>query len=390
MYNSHSDIWVAGAFAAVIVDFFVYPFDTLKTRIQSPDYEKVFKDPRTGAVRRNVLFRGVYQGVWSVVFSTVPSSGAFFTTYEAVKSALHNSRKNNNGDDTYANPGSPNGIKLPFTHSLPSPIIHAIASSSGEMVACLILTPAEVLKQNAQMVDGQSPNNKGSSTGNKTAMGQVLARFRRHPWRLWSGYTALVGRNLPFTGLQFPIFEYVRSNVIDWRRRRKADRAAAASGSGSGSTGTDTSEQREQLIERAGLTGLSASVSGTIASIVTTPIDVIKTRVMLSASGNNSPSSDKEAKSKSSKGKGAASSEKTATKQPKMRTLAVGREIYRNEGVRGLFKGGALRAGWTAVSLSMYLSLYEGGRFYLENRRKDREGLHGGQRVASEEGETVM
>lgn len=63
----------AGAFAAVSVDFLVYPFDTLKTRIQSPNYERVFKDVRTGAVKRNVLFRGLYQGVWSVVFSTIPS-----------------------------------------------------------------------------------------------------------------------------------------------------------------------------------------------------------------------------------------------------------------------------------------------------------------------------
>lgn len=63
----------AGAFAAIVVDFVVYPFDTLKTRIQSPDYNKVFKDAQTGALKRNVLFKGLYQGVWSVVFSTIPS-----------------------------------------------------------------------------------------------------------------------------------------------------------------------------------------------------------------------------------------------------------------------------------------------------------------------------
>ena len=63
----------AGAFAAVTVDFLVYPFDTIKTRVQSPNYEKLYKDPRTGAIRRNVLFRGLYQGVWSVVLSTIPS-----------------------------------------------------------------------------------------------------------------------------------------------------------------------------------------------------------------------------------------------------------------------------------------------------------------------------
>jgi hypothetical protein len=116
------------------------------------------------------------------------------------------------------------------------------------------------------------------------------------------------------------------------------------------------------------------------------PIDVIKTRVMLSASNNDNAASEDV---KTEPRKGSASSEQIP-KQRKMRTLAIGREIYRHEGVRGLFKGGALRAGWTAVALSLYLSLYEGGRLYLENRRREREGLYGGERVRDEEGEAVM
>ncbi|CAP93225.1 Pc16g05550 [Penicillium rubens Wisconsin 54-1255] len=333
MYNTPSDIWVAGAFAAVAVDFIVYPFDTLKTRVQSPDYEKVFKDARTGAVRRDLLFRGLYQGVWSVVFSTIPASGAFFTTYEAVKSII---------------------LRLPFTHSLPTPIMHGIASSTGEMVSCLMITPAEVLKQNAQMIQG--------SQTNTSAMRQVLSRFRRHPWRLWSGYTALVGRNLPTTALQFPLFEYVRSHLINRRRQRKANRS---------NTGRPPSEQSDQLVERAGLTGIAAAISGTVAATVTTPIDVIKTRVMLSAGEAGASSQDP-----------ISSGARTKTKS----LISVGRNIVQYEGIRGLFKGGLIRAGWTAIALGLYLSLYEGGRFYLENRRKERDLLNGKLRRPTDEG----
>lgn len=201
------------------------------------------------------------------------------------------------------------------------------------------------------------------------AMHQVLSRFKSRPWRLWSGYTALVGRNLPFTGLQFPLFEYLRANAIDWRRKRRARAIttrrldgdqAAASASGSPPEG-----MREQLIERAGLTGISASLAGLVASTVTTPIDVVKTRVMLSAS------EDGGAGSKDKKG---AMGERISA-GGKKGTFAVGREILQKEGLKGLFKGGAIRAGWTAVSMSLYLSLYEGGRFYLENRRKALEGV---------------
>ncbi|KAF7118259.1 hypothetical protein CNMCM5793_007675 [Aspergillus hiratsukae] len=335
MYNSNLDIWIAGAFAAVTVDFIVYPFDTLKTRIQSPDYHKLYKDAATGAVRRNALYGGLYQGVWSVVLSTIPGSGAFFTTYEAVKYTLTNASTHHN---------DPEHNHLPFTHSLPQPIIHAIASSTAEMVACLMMTPAEVLKQNAQVASVDS--SKDGRAG-KSAMAQVVGRFKHRPWKLWSGYTALVGRNLPFTGLNFPLFELFRSHLVEWRKRRKEN------------DGIKTREWNP-LVERAALTGMAASMSGMIASVVTTPIDMIKTRMMLSASRNN-------------EGDGNGGGKK---KVAGWGTLRVGKEIYRNEGIRGLFKGGAIRAAWTAVSLSMYLSMYEAGRFYLENRRREKDGLN--------------
>ncbi|KAI2700070.1 hypothetical protein CBS147333_5942 [Penicillium roqueforti] len=358
MYNTHSDIWVAGAFAALIVDFIAYPFDTLKTRVQSPDYEKVFKNARTGAVRRNVLFRGLYQGVWSVVFTTIPASGAFFTTYEAVKSIMYNSSKeastSMNGGKRSSPDGSLNSLRLPFTHSLPTPIMNAIASSAGEMVSCLIITPAEVLKQNAQMVQG--------SHADKSAMRQVIWRFQHHPWRLWSGYTALLARNLPNTALQFPLFEYVRSHLINRRRRLKATRM---------NTGQPPSEIKDQLVERAGLTGIAAAISGTIAATVTTPIDVIKTRLMLSAS--DAASSQHKSTQAGTRGNEAISSDVRKKTKPDKTLISVGRDIIRYEGVRGLFKGGLIRAGWTAIALGLYLSLYEGARFYLENRRKERE-----------------
>ncbi|KAF7512455.1 hypothetical protein GJ744_001390 [Endocarpon pusillum] len=42
-FNTNTDIWFAGAFAAFTVDLLVYPLDTLKTRIQSPNYQTLYK-----------------------------------------------------------------------------------------------------------------------------------------------------------------------------------------------------------------------------------------------------------------------------------------------------------------------------------------------------------
>jgi hypothetical protein len=122
------------------------------------------------------MFRGVYQGVGSVIIATLPASGAFFSTYEGVKATLHQH-----------NPtlGGSNGL-------IPTPVIHALASGTGELVSCAILTPAEVIKQNAQMVD----NSRGDRPRVNATL-QTLQRFQSNPLALWRGYTALAGRNLP-------------------------------------------------------------------------------------------------------------------------------------------------------------------------------------------------
>ena len=70
--NTNTDILVAGAFAAFSVDLLVYPLDTIKTRIQSPDYKRLYTNASTNAVNRS-LFRGLYQGIGSVILATVPS-----------------------------------------------------------------------------------------------------------------------------------------------------------------------------------------------------------------------------------------------------------------------------------------------------------------------------
>lgn len=68
----------AGAVAAFTIDLLVYPLDTLKTRFQSQNYSKLYLDPKTGAVNRALLTRGLYQGVGSVILATLPSCTSLF------------------------------------------------------------------------------------------------------------------------------------------------------------------------------------------------------------------------------------------------------------------------------------------------------------------------
>ncbi|KAL3434105.1 mitochondrial carrier domain-containing protein [Aspergillus tetrazonus] len=341
MQNTTLDIWLSGAVAVVTVDFLVYPFDTLKTRIQSPHYAEIYKDAATNTIKKSVLFRGLYQGVVSVVLSTIPASGAFFTTYETVKSTLNRTKQ---------------ASAIPFLQPVPAPAINAISSSTGEMVSCLLLTPAEVIKQNAQVINNAPSANISEKLkqGGTSVTLQVLRRFKQQPWKLWSGYSALVGRNLPFTGINFPIFEAIKGYLVERRHRQQGYIEHSGAGAGAGKKVGTQKESQEPVYERAVLTGIAASISGSIASVITTPIDVVKTRMMLAASGNHPSSS--------------ASGGKEVPK--KLGSIwAVGNQIFKDEGMKGLFRGGAIRVVWTAISLSIYLSMYEGGKFFLEKRR---------------------
>ena len=338
--NTNADIWLAGAFAAFTVDLIVYPLDTIKTRLQSPDYIKLYRNGSNTAFTP-AFYRGLYQGIGSVIIATLPSSGAFFTTYEGIKSIL--GEANHKGH-------------------VPVPLVHAAASGAAELVSCAILTPAEVIKQNAQMVDN---SNKDRPRVNATL--QTLHRFRSNPLALWRGYAALAGRNLPFTAMQFPMFEQIKTMI----RRYRDDRGIR----------TNT------LLESGIITAVSAGTGGSIAAVITTPVDVVKTRLMLSAidgqdtgSASTPRESVKQAKDAlvDATGKTIEAAKqnslqdwKKAIKPGRKSSLMVARDVIQQEGVKGLFRGGALRGVWTMIGSGLYLGVYESGRIYLAQRRGD-------------------
>lgn len=270
-----------------------------------------------------MLFRGLYQGVWSIILVTLPSSGAFFTTYEALKYTLNESTPPNS------------------TLFIPQPVINAVSSGGAELVSCAILTPAEVVKQNAQMMKKEI---KGV---NPTV--RVLKEFRKNPLRLWSGYTALAGRNLPFTAMQFPVFEQLKSYFMEERRKK-------------------TGKKVDGIFERASITAMSAGIAGSGAAWITTPIDVIKTRMMLAAGKQGNAKQE-------TRDIGKLLTEGLASKSTKG-IWQTAKEVASTDGLRGFFRGAALRAVWTALGSGLYLGVYEGGRFYLEDSRKAKEGDH--------------
>merc|ERR1712183_525036 len=72
-------------------------------------------------------FKGVYRGLGAAAAGSAPGAALFFSTYETVKPFAHNQLF---GDRPVA--------------------VQGFAASSGEVMACLVRVPTEVVKQNMQ------------------------------------------------------------------------------------------------------------------------------------------------------------------------------------------------------------------------------------------------
>lgn len=235
-------------------------------------------------------------------------AGIFFSTYEGTKEVFART--------------------LPF----PEPLIHSSASAVAEMGSCAVLAPAEVIKQNAQMLKDRA--------GAKQIQGSTsLQAFRQlggtnAAKRLFTGYTALVARNLPFTALQFPMFEHIRAKL--WERK-----------------GGEPDVWNKNLLDTMLICGGSAGSAGALAAWITTPSDVVKTRMMLFA---GDPGDEKLSREERKRKRGA---------------WSVTKQVFAERGLRGFFRGGLLRSAWTALGSGLYLGTYETAKVWLKRKKPE-------------------
>ena len=261
---SFSVALVSGGIAGMSVDVSLFPLDTIKTRLQS----------QQGFFRAGG-FGGIYSGIGPAILGSAPGAALFFCTYELTKSF---------------------GEK----HVSPSytPIVHMVGASLGETAACLIRVPVEVIKQRAQ-----STRQHSGTIFRETLKQEGLKG-------LYRGYTSTVMREIPFSFLQFPLWEFMKST---WATRQGKPIEAWQS-------------------------SICGAISGGLAAALTTPLDVAKTRIMLAERG-----------SQTAKGN----------------ILYVLKDIWRTEGANKLIAGIAPRVMWISIGGAIFLGVYEKAKITL-------------------------
>jgi solute carrier family 25 (mitochondrial S-adenosylmethionine transporter), member 26 len=127
-----------------------------------------------------------------------------------------------------------------------SAITHMMAASAGELAACIIRVPTEVVKQRAQAMAEHS---------SLSAFKSILAAKHESVFRgLYRGFGITIMREIPFTMIQFPLYEAMKR----WQAKR-------------------TNRTKVNPFEAA----VSGCIAGGVGAAFTTPLDVIKTRIML-------------------------------------------------------------------------------------------------------------
>ena len=331
VFHSNADTWPAyqchylgGAFSLAIAYALVHPLDTIKTNIQAnlrgnSSTVRAIKEALVSPATR----RAVMKGFTVSIVGAAPQGGIRFSTYEWVKckvlkaqvasnqrsSATSSSHSSLPSPPSSSSPSAPaispaswsstfsSPPDLPFTHPF---LTTAFSAMCGDLASSVVKVPREVVTQNLQT---------GQYSSGMHAFTSILRRDG--PLGLYRGYVSTALRDIPFMIVMFSVYENVKLY--------------------SGGL----------LAKYWWCSALAGAASGGLAGLCTTPVDVVKTRIMTSGL-------------EELKGLGR-----------RKGMWEVGSELVRSEGWRGLMRGAGARSVWWFCVCGVFFPSYEQSKAVL-------------------------
>ncbi|XP_022903468.2 S-adenosylmethionine mitochondrial carrier protein homolog [Onthophagus taurus] len=222
-------------------------------------------------------FSGIYKGIGPQAIGSAPQAALFFCTYESCKYFM-----------------------TPLVPQQALPIVYMAGASLAEVVACLVRVPMEVVKQRRQ-----------TCPKNSTSMAIALDAWRSEGLLkgLYRGFGSTIIREVPFSFVQFPILEFLkRTYRIKFKNNEMLSSFEVAS---------------------------CGAIAGGVSAAITTPLDVVKTRIMLA--------------------------DKSLTVNNMFKL------VYKEKGVAGLFAGFVPRVLWITLGGYIFFGTYDFARNFCSN-----------------------
>ncbi|CAK9441041.1 uncharacterized protein LODBEIA_P49100 [Lodderomyces beijingensis] len=305
--GDRAPIWqcmIAGGFGGVVGDSAMHSLDTVKTRQQgfphSAKYKNMLRAYAT-IFKEEGFLRGLYGGYAPAALGSFPSTAAFFGTYEYSKR------------------------KMIFEWHMPETLSYLIAGTLGDLASSVFYVPSEVLKTRLQLQGRyNNPYTRECGYNYRGLWHAIGSIYRTDGLKTFVfGYKETLFRDLPFSALQLSFYEKFRQLAIYYNGNSSDLPVGAELATG--------------------------AAAGGLAGVLTTPLDVIKTRIQTATNTSDLGSSIS----------------KKHIQNPIMRyfsnnaTLRALYSIYKHEGVLGAFSGVGPRFIWTGIQSSIMLLLYQ-------------------------------
>lgn len=337
---------LAGGMGGTTGDMLMHSLDTVKTRQQGdphmpPKYTSMGNTYYT-IWRQEGFKRGLYGGVEPAFLGSFIGTVCFFGAYEWTKRTM-------------------------IDYGVTPSVAYFSAGLLADLAAAPAYVPSEVLKTRLQL-QGRYNNpyfNSGYNYRSTIDAARTIARTEGYS-ALFHGYKATLWRDLPFSALQFAFYEEERGLAKKY-------------------TGTNNIGLPLEIA--------TAATAGGMAGVLTTPLDVVKTRIQTQQNGPSTsssiapkaplspastspkhapPAQSVKPGSKTQSRPISTSSPSTTLKAHGAATLDTSsvitglRIIYKTEGVAGWFRGVGPRAVWTSVQSGTMLVLYQTLLRYFE------------------------
>jgi len=252
---------ISGALAGICVDLTLFPLDTVKTRCQS----------EIGFLKSGGFAR-LFSGIGPVAAGSAPGAAVFFLAYETGKSTIFPKIVEN------------------------SVLVHALSASLAEGTSCLIRVPVEIIKQRMQV-----------SKGSTTSIGLLKSVLKVEGISgLFRGYTTTLLREVPFSLIQMPLWEWLKKSLAKKQQKDKVSPLQSA---------------------------LCGSLSASFSAVITCPLDVAKTRIMLA--------------------------ERSSEMAQRQSALFALKTVFAEKGIKGLFAGIGPRVAWISIGGAIFLGVYD-------------------------------